>query len=107
MFWYSVAMVVDFVLDLFSVRANSPDKDLEILLLRQQVRVLERKRGHKPRMSRWEKCLLAMLLTQLRHKSRYTLSQLEERLLFRPRTIMNWHPAMVSRKWTFKGGRSI
>jgi hypothetical protein len=48
-------------LDLFSCRSHQADKDLEILVLKQQLRILERKLGHKPQISRWEKCLLAVL----------------------------------------------
>jgi hypothetical protein len=46
MIWHWMAIVAGFVLDLFTVRFSTPDKDLEILLLRQQLRVLERKLGH-------------------------------------------------------------
>ena len=56
MVWYWVRLVVDFVFDLFTVRWNTPDKDLEILLLRQQLRVLERRLGQRPCLSRWERC---------------------------------------------------
>ena len=36
MIWYAKAVVVDFLVDVFTVRWTSADKDLEILLLRQQ-----------------------------------------------------------------------
>jgi prolipoprotein diacylglyceryltransferase len=34
MVWYSLAMVVGFLLDMFTVRWKTQDKDLEVLLLR-------------------------------------------------------------------------
>ena len=41
--WYLVAMVIEFLLVVFTVHWRTAKKDLEILLLRQQLRVLE---GH-------------------------------------------------------------
>ena len=35
MVWYTVAVVVDFLVDVFTVRWKTADKDLELLLLRQ------------------------------------------------------------------------
>jgi hypothetical protein len=35
MIWYRIAVVVDFLVDVFAVRRKTADKDLEILLLRQ------------------------------------------------------------------------
>ena len=61
-----MAVVVEFLVDVFTVRWTTADKDLEIMLLRHQLRVLERKRGQRARPSRWEKCLLAVQLVQLR-----------------------------------------
>jgi hypothetical protein len=39
MVWYSVGVVIDFLVDIFTVRWKTADKDLEILILRQQLRV--------------------------------------------------------------------
>jgi hypothetical protein len=50
MVWYSVAVVIAFLVDVFAVRWKSADKDLEILLLRQQLLVLERKLGQRARV---------------------------------------------------------
>ena len=47
MVWAAVAVVVGFVVDVFTIRWKTADKDLEILLLRQQLRVLERKLGQQ------------------------------------------------------------
>ncbi len=66
MVWYSVAVVINFLVDVFTVRWMTADKDLEILLLRQQLRVLERNLGQRARPSRWQKCFLAVLLIQLK-----------------------------------------
>ena len=66
MVWYSVAVVIDFLVDVFTVRWKTADKDLEILLLRQQLRVLARRLGQRAQPSRWEKCFSAVLLVQLK-----------------------------------------
>ena len=61
MVWYAVALVVDFFVDVLTVRWKTTDKDLEILLLRQQLHVLERNLEKQARSNRWEKCLLAVM----------------------------------------------
>src|SRR5205814_5369637 len=101
MVWYSAAVVIDLLLDVFTVRWKTADKDLEILLLRQQLRVLERKLGQRPQPSRWEKCLLAVLLVQLRQVTGQARAQLGKILIFSPQTLLNWHRELVRRKWTF------
>jgi hypothetical protein len=40
-------------------------KDLEILLLRQQLRIMQRHQSQKPKLSRWEKLTLAVLAAKL------------------------------------------
>jgi hypothetical protein len=76
MIWYRVAVILDLLLDVLALRCNTPDKDLEILLLRQQLQVLERQFGQRPRPSRWEKCLLAVLFVQLRQTTGQSRAQL-------------------------------
>jgi putative transposase len=107
MIWYWVAGVLDFLLDVFTVRWKTSDKDLEILLLRQQLRVLERRLGQRPRPSRWEKCLLAVLFVQLRQTSGRSRAHLAKILIFKPQTLLNWHRELVRRKWTFKNHRRV
>ena len=82
-------MVIDFLVDVFTVRWKTADKDLEILLLRQQLRVLERRLGQRARPSRWEKCFLAVLLVQLQQVTGQSRLQLGQLLLFKPPTILN------------------
>jgi putative transposase len=82
---------------------SDQEKDLEILLLRQQVRLLQRTRTRPPRLSWWEKVPLAMLASKLVHgvsNSRARLSQ--SLLLFTPETVLRWHRELVRRKWTFR-----
>src|SRR5436853_557280 len=107
MIWYRVVLAVEFLLDVFTVRWNTADKDLEILLPRQQLRVLERQLGKHPRPSRWEKCLLAVLFVQLRHTTGRSRAQLAKLMIFKPQTLLNWHRQLVRRKWTFRNNRRV
>jgi putative transposase len=87
-------VVFALLLDLAHVLTRSDhDKDLEILLLRQQLRLYERK-AKQPRPSRWEKVALASLAARLPNLSRVCL-------VFTPATLLRWHRAIVKRTWTF------
>jgi hypothetical protein len=53
------------VLDLAAViRMGENEKDLEILLLRQQLRIVERKQARGPQIPRWQKVPLAVLAVE-------------------------------------------
>jgi putative transposase len=106
MFWYAVAQLLTLLLDLLSGDSDEAEKDLEILLLKQQLHILERKLGHKPRIGRWEKCIVAVLAVKLMRQSGKAQKQLASLLMFRPETVLKWHHALVQRKWTFKQARS-
>ena len=99
--------LVSCLLDLSTVaRRSDRDKDMEILLLRQQLRILQRKQPRSPRISRWEKLSLLVVagkLTTLTNNSRVRLSQVV--FLFKPETVLKWHRELVRRKWTFTSRR--
>src|SRR5215211_1447180 len=87
-------VVCSFLLDLLHVLTRADhDKDLELLLLRQQLRLYERK-ARQPGPSRWEKVLLASLAAKLPDLSRVAL-------VFTPATLLRWHREIVKRTWTF------
>ncbi|MDQ5850550.1 MAG: integrase catalytic region, partial [Chloroflexota bacterium] len=104
MIFFLVAHVFSILVDLIGLsRQTDRDKDVEILLLRQQLRILQRKQAHAPRISRWEKLTLLVLaskLTGLTPGARIRLGQIV--LLFKPETLLKWHRQLVRRKWTFK-----
>ncbi len=82
-----------------TTRHSHQQKDLEILLLRQQVRTLQRKNPQAPRPSRLEKLALAVVaakLTGLHHDARARVDQVV--LLFKPDTLLKWHRELVRRK---------
>ena len=103
MFFFVLAQVFSLLLDLISLRCRSDhDKDVEILLLRQQLRILQRKQPRAPRIARWEKLTLVVLagkLTGLTTAVRARRAQVV--LLFKPDTLLTWHRDLVRRKWTF------
>jgi len=103
MFWSAMAQLVSLLLDLLTARHQPAGaKDLEILLLRHQLRVLQR-RLPQPRLSPWERLTLALLATKLRHLTAEARQRwVRSLILVRPETVLRWHRDLVRRKWTFR-----
>ena len=60
--WFVLLQLLGFLVDLLTAsRGTDRDKDVEILLLRHQLRLLQRERPRSPRLSRWEQLTLAVL----------------------------------------------
>src|SRR5262245_7685582 len=106
MFFYAIALLVSLLIDILTVTFNADgDKDLEILVLRHQLRISQRKVGKTPRLSRAEKLLLAVLADKFKTGVKGVRSRLNEGLmLFKPETILKWHRELVKRQWRFKPG---
>jgi transposase InsO family protein len=97
-----VAQAVSFLLAVLALPCRSDrTKDLQILLLRQQVAILQRTQPRPARPTRWDKLALALLAAKLtRHTA--TRSRLRDcLLLFTPDTVLRWHRELVRHKWTF------
>ena len=109
--WFILKHIFSTIFSFVNIRRSSEqDKDLEILILRQQLSILERKLNHPIRPNRVEKLTLAVLTTQLQSISQQTTEQLGSVIrIFKPETILRWHRDLVRRKWTYpkknKGGR--
>jgi hypothetical protein len=73
--------------------ADDRAKDLEILVLRQQLRVLRRKTG-RPKLTAADRVLLAAATRVLPRQRRASL-------LVTPQTLPRWHRPLVRRKWTY------
>lgn len=111
MFWSVAAIVFSALLDLFNLRGlSNHEKDLEILILRHQLDILERKRSQPIKISKAEKLTLAVLTDKLKTMSNRSAIQLRNAVrIFHPETVLKWHRELVRRKWTQnhpnKGGR--
>jgi len=106
-----LAYVLSLLLDLGTLRRHDVRAlELEILLLRHQLRILHRTQARRVRPLRWEKLTLAVLVATLRkHTQGARATWRQSLLLFSPETVLKWHRELVRRKWTFgrrrKGGR--
>src|SRR5262245_14412337 len=103
MFFTIVGQLFSFVFDLlFLLPPSEPEKNLELLLLRQQLRILQRTHRRPPRLSLWEKLPLSVLVAKLARSSSESRTKLAQSLvLFTPETVLRWHRDLVRRKWTF------
>ena len=103
MVWFALCHLLSCLVDLFTVRSmTDAQKDIQILLLRQQVRVLQRKARQPKRFSRLEKTLLAVLVAKLKRTTSDFRAQVQPILIFSPDTVLRWHRELVRRKWTFR-----
>ena len=91
MVFYVIMFLWDFLLDLVAIVSLSNDaKDLEILLLRQQLRIVERKQKRGPTIPRWQKVPLAVLAMRLKQKTSTVHDALERTMfLFKPEYLLN------------------
>lgn len=103
MFYFVLTQLLAFLLDLIAViHRTDQQKDLQILILRHQLRILQCHHPPALRISPWEKLGLAALVskfTSLGHGSKTRLD--EVLLLFKPDTVLKWHRELVRRKWSF------
>ena len=90
-------MVLRAVLRL-ALAGDQRDREVEILVLRHQVKVLKRKAG-RPRLRRRDRLFLAAA-TRLLPRGRWSC------FIVRPATLLAWHRALVKRKWTYRRRRS-
>lgn len=111
MIWFMLMQVFSTLLQIVLLRRQSErEKDLEILLLRRQLAILERYHAKRLQISRVDKLSLTVLTTQLQSISRWTVKQLSNLLrIVQPETVFKWHRELVRQKWTFqqpsRGGR--
>ena len=111
MIWSAVANIFSLLLELLQIsRMSDMDKDLEILILRYQLGIADRKLNRTIKPDRIEKLTLAILVNRLKSTANHSKSELRSSLrLFSPRTVFRWHNELVKRKWTYKhqnrGGR--
>jgi putative transposase len=73
------------------------DREIEILVLRQQVRVLQRKAG-RPKLRRCDRLFLAAA-AHLLPRERWSS------FIVTPATLLRWHRELVKHKWTYRRRR--
>ena len=82
----------------------------EILVLRQQLAILQRKQEKPVKPNRAEKMMLAVLTAKLKEVTQRPVGHLRGIIrIFQPETVLGWHRELVRRKWSYarknKGGR--
>jgi len=104
MFWLGLMYVCSTLIDWIRIgRLWEQKKDLEILILRQQLALVERKLDKPLRVPRIERLILAIAATKFKSITHRTIAQLGEVIrVFEPDTIVVWHRAAARRKWIYQ-----
>ncbi len=96
---FLLSLVVRVLARLLALSAtDEATKDLEILVLQQQLRVLRRQAG-RPRFTALDRVLLAAASRALPRRQWTSL------FLVTPKTLLRWHHDLVRRKWTYRNKR--
>src|SRR4030066_114935 len=100
MVFWSLMYILILFLDIIAVLGvTNGDNSLEIIILRQQVRILQRKVKSPTRISDPERIILATLTDKFSHSTkdaRYHIYQVV--LIFKPDTVLRWHRKLVRHK---------
>jgi putative transposase len=101
MVWAVVRQVFSTLLELIQIgRLSDQEKDLEILVLRKQLAMMEHQLDKPVRLSRAERLTLAVIGTKLKAVSGRSFKQLRDVIrIVQPETVLRWHPELVRRKW--------
>ena len=101
--WFILAKLFTVLISLVHLgHLSEPEKDLEILLLRQQISILLRNHDQPVHTTRFEKLTLAVIASRLKELTHRSARQMEEFIqIFQPETVLGWHRELVRRKWTF------
>lgn len=104
MIYWSLMHILTFFLNIFTtLSVTNHNKDREIIILRQQVRILQRKVKSPPRISDPERIISAILTDRISQSTKDAPRGLHQvRLIFKPDTLIRWHRELVHRKWMFE-----
>ena len=98
--WFLIGKLFSVLITLVRLgRLSETEKDLEIVLLRQQISILLRNQDQPVCATRFEKLTLAVIAARLKELTHRSASQLGELIrLFQPETVLGWHRELVRRK---------
>ena len=104
MVWFCIWQGVSTLVELIQLRHRSGnDKDLEILLLRRQLAIYERRQKRPPHLSRGEKLTLVVLAAKLKTETGRTIKSMGDVIrIVKPATLFGWHRQIVRLKWTYR-----
>lgn len=104
MIWFVITHIITILFEWICIgRLSDQEKGLEILILRYQLDILERKHKKPIRPTRVEKVTLAGLTYKFKRVTNRTTNQLRGIIrIFRPETVLRWHRELVGKKWTRK-----
>ena len=102
MVWFLVSQIFSTLISLIQIgRMTETDKDLEIMVLRYQLGIAERKMQKPLKANRAERMTLAVLAARLKQQTNRPASQFRQLIrLVQPETVFRWHRDLVRRKWT-------
>ena len=103
MAWFILSQIYSTIITLLRLGFTSDkDKDLEILILRQQLNILQRQIDKPIKPNRAEKLTLAVLSANLKNQTNRPVKQFQNLIrVFQPETVFRWHKQLVKRKWTY------
>ena len=102
MIWFLVAQIFSTLVSLVQIaHITESDKDLEIMILRHQLAIADRKMNKPVHANRTERMTLAVLAAMLKQQTGRPISQFKSMIrLVQPETVFRWHRDLVCRKWT-------
>ena len=104
MLWFVIMQILSTTIEcIWLGRKTDREKDLEILLLRRQLDIVDRARDKPLRISRAKKLTLAVLAFQLKAIIGWSVKQFGSiPRIFQPVTVFRRHRELVRRKWTYR-----
>jgi putative transposase len=111
MVWFIFKHIFSTIFTFITIgRLSNLEKELEILILRHKLCILQRKLNSPIKPNRIEKMTLAVLVNKIKRMSHQSTNQLFSVIrICQPETVLRWHRDLARKKWTFphknKGGR--
>jgi len=102
LFWLPV-LIITFILELITRLGHANrNKDLENIILSQQVRILQRKLKTHTRVSDLERIILTTLMDKFSQSTKEPCQRLHQvMLIFKLNIVLRWNRELVRRKRTF------